>query len=90
MFLSIFLAAWLVLNLVAMIAYGLDKRAAMRGLRRISEARLLYLTLLGAVGAMCASRLMRHKTRKQPFRRYADLLTLLHLIVVGFLVVALS
>lgn len=55
-----------------------DKRYAIVGARRISEARLLTLALLGgSPGALLARRLFRHKTRKQPFS------TLLMLIVIG-------
>jgi uncharacterized membrane protein YsdA (DUF1294 family) len=53
------------------IAFGLmvaDKRRAEAGVRRISEDTLLGWAILGgAMGTYAASRLVRHKTRKQPF-----------------------
>lgn len=64
------LAIWLLaLNLCALALYAWDKRAARRGTRRIPEARLHLLALLGAwPGAWLAQRLFRHKTRKAAFQ----------------------
>jgi uncharacterized membrane protein YsdA (DUF1294 family) len=61
--------AWLVLvNLNVLIAFWSDKRAAMRGTWRTSEASLLLGALLGGTpAAFLARHLFRHKTRKQPF-----------------------
>lgn len=89
MSLAAFISICLVTNLWAMGAYALDKARAVRNQRRISEARLLGLTLLGGVGALTAINLFRHKTRKQPFRRNAELLGGLHVVVVAFTVTLL-
>lgn len=60
--------ALLIVNLWTMWRFRDDKRRAMRGLRRISEADLLVLALIGGTpGAFLARRWFRHKTRKQPF-----------------------
>ena len=46
----------------------LDKRRAEAGLRRVPESTLLRWAFLGgALGTVAAARLVRHKTRKQPF-----------------------
>ena len=48
--------------------YGLDKRAALRGEWRASEASLHIVALLGGwPGALIAQSVFHHKTRKQPF-----------------------
>lgn len=55
-------------NLVAMLRFWQDKRRAGAGDRRIPEADLLGLALIGgSAGALLARHLFRHKTRKQPF-----------------------
>ncbi len=59
----------LIVNLWAFTLFGLDKRAAEQGNRRVSERFLLTLSFLGgSIGALLASQLFRHKTKKQPFR----------------------
>lgn len=64
-----FIVYWLVAaNLIGFALMILDKKFAQGGARRISETALLGWALLGgAIGTFAASRLVRHKTRKQPF-----------------------
>lgn len=54
---------------VAFVAYGLDKRAARRGARRVPENTLHLWSILGGwPGALVAQRMFRHKTRKVSFQ----------------------
>lgn len=55
-------------NLLAFVVYGYDKHQARAQGDRIPERVLLWLAVLGGVGAWIACELFRHKTRKQPFR----------------------
>jgi uncharacterized membrane protein YsdA (DUF1294 family) len=56
------------INFAAFAAFGIDKMLAEANARRISEARLLSLALIGgSPGAYAGRHLFRHKTRKQPF-----------------------
>ncbi|RZF64428.1 DUF1294 domain-containing protein [Sphingomonas populi] len=60
---------WIVLvNAWTVLRFWQDKARARAGGRRIPEASLLGLALIGgSPGAFAARHLFRHKTRKQPF-----------------------
>ncbi|MFC3440095.1 DUF1294 domain-containing protein [Sphingobium rhizovicinum] len=61
-------AALLTANIIAFTLFGLDKRRARMGLRRLSERSLLLWALAGGTpGAFLGRHVFRHKTRKQPF-----------------------
>lgn len=61
-------AALGLLNLWTFLLFWHDKRRAVLGGRRVSEASLLWCAALGGWGGALAGRsLFRHKTRKQPF-----------------------
>ena len=69
MMLLILWGAWLVINLITFILYGVDKRRAKKGAWRIPEKTLLPGTwLLGGVGAWLAMRTFRHKTKHIAFQ----------------------
>lgn len=60
--------ALLVVNCWTMLRFWQDKQRARAGERRISEADLLILALIGgSPAALLARHLFRHKTRKEPF-----------------------
>jgi uncharacterized membrane protein YsdA (DUF1294 family) len=59
----------LAVNAVAFAAFAIDKRRAERRGFRIPERTLLWLAAAGGTsGAIAAQQLLRHKTRKEPFR----------------------
>jgi len=59
----------LAINALAFGAFWLDKRAAELGRRRTRESTLLLLAVIGGTsGAIAGQQILRHKTRKEPFR----------------------
>ena len=59
------LAGWLALvNLIAFVVYGADKRRAKKDKRRVPEKTLFLLAIIGgSVGAWAGMYTFRHKTR---------------------------
>lgn len=58
----------LAVNIWTVLRFWQDKKRAIAGERRIAEADLLGLALVGgSPGALLARRWFRHKTRKEPF-----------------------
>ncbi len=77
---------YLLLNLVVFCIYRWDKQAAIAGERRVRESTLLVLAFIGgSFGAITAQRVLRHKTRKEPFRTILALIASLHVVLVTFL-----
>ncbi|WP_231908846.1 DUF1294 domain-containing protein [Marinomonas sp. TW1] len=68
MMFSLMCAWYAFFSLLAILAYGFDKYAAIRGQWRVRESTLHLLSLLGGwIGALMAQRLFRHKRSKQRF-----------------------
>ncbi|HZV18386.1 MAG TPA: DUF1294 domain-containing protein [Sphingobium sp.] len=67
----------LAINLIAFAAFGIDKRRARGGQRRLRERDLLLLALIGGTcGAWLGRSHFRHKTRKRGFSGALALITL--------------
>ena len=64
------IALWIAAaNVLAFLAFRVDKQLAQNRSWRISESTLLGLALIGgSFGAITAQHWFRHKTRKEPFR----------------------
>lgn len=60
--------------------FWFDKRQARNHGRRVRETTLLLLSLFGGVGAWTGQRLLRHKTRKEPFRTLLGVVIAVHLV----------
>lgn len=88
------LGLWfLIQNLRAYRAFADDKRRAVAGAQRVPEGRLLWLAMTGGwPAAKLAQHVLRHKTRKQPFRSQLNLsavVPVLMIAVAGMLAVSL-
>lgn len=76
------------INAVTFFMFWLDKRRSRHGAWRIPEYRLLSFAMLGgSLGALLAQQIFRHKTTKQPFRRWLLAIALFHIVVAIFLLV---
>jgi uncharacterized membrane protein YsdA (DUF1294 family)/cold shock CspA family protein len=61
--------AYLLMSTITFIAYAIDKSAAQAGRWRTSEATLHLLGLMGGwPGALLAQQILRHKSKKTPFK----------------------
>lgn len=88
--LIIVMAIIAVMSIVAFILYGVDKRKAKREAWRIPEAVLLGWGFFGgAVGALCAMKVFRHKTKHWYFWAVNILGLVLHIAAVVAILVLL-
>ena len=80
------IVALIALNVFTMLCFWQDKQRAIAGRRRIAEADLLGLALIGgSPGALLARRMFRHKTRKQPFSTWLFLILALQACILAWL-----
>jgi uncharacterized membrane protein YsdA (DUF1294 family) len=76
----------LLTSILAFLVFGWDKRRARGEGRRISEANLLWLSLLGGgPGAWWAMRRLRHKTQKRMFQIVVPVAALLWIAALAWL-----
>lgn len=72
----------LLINAAGLFLMLADKRKAVSGRRRIPEAKLLSVALLGgSLGVLIGMRLFRHKTRKERFALGVPLLLCLQIAI---------
>ena len=76
----------LLINLITLVVYGVDKHRAQKGKWRISEKTLFLLPLIGgSVGAIAGMYLFRHKTKHWYFRIGLPLILVAQLVLAGWL-----
>ncbi len=81
-----FVLYFLAINGATFAAFALDKRAAERRTWRVPERRLLMMAVFGgSPGALLGQQLLRHKTRKEPFRTSLWAVAGVHLALLGYL-----
>lgn len=85
--LKILLAYFVLVNLIALILYGVDKVKAVRGSFRIPEKVLLEVMVAGGVfGAILGMLLFRHKIRKPRFIIVAVISSILYLAIAAIII----
>lgn len=83
------LVLFLIINVITVSAFAIDKRRSSSGAWRIPESRLLWFAALGGTpGAFWARNRYRHKTRKQPFVGRLQLIAMVQVGVVAGLAIA--
>lgn len=59
----------IIINIISLILYGIDKHKAKKKKYRISEFTLIIISYLGgAIGAILGMNLFHHKTKKPKFK----------------------
>ena len=82
---TIYLAIVAILSGISLWMMGIDKRRARLGQRRIPEKRFFLVALFGGwPGAFLGQYFFRHKTVKLRFRVGIGLVSLIHVVIVGF------
>ncbi len=84
-------AFYAVISVIAYITYAIDKKAAIKNRRRVSEKSLHLLGVVGGwPGALLAQQRLRHKTQKTAFQVTFWLTVVVNLACAGWLMVSLS
>jgi len=79
LFISFAVGIW---NIITFALYGIDKRKAQKGNRRISENTLILCAfLMGGLGAFVGMAFFRHKTKHLKFRILVPLSLVLNIVV---------
>lgn len=82
--LTVFLLYLGIVNLTAFLLMGIDKKRAVRGAWRISEAALFLSALLGgSIGSILGMRIFHHKTKHWYFVWGMPAILLLQLALLG-------
>jgi Predicted membrane protein len=76
---------FLFVNLMSFLIMGMDKWRAKNGARRVSEARLFTLAIMGgSVGTLLAMYTFRHKTKHKSFVFGIPAILIIQLVILAF------
>ncbi len=76
----------LAINVLAFLAYGIDKWKARKAMWRIPESTLLLLALIGgSIGAWCGMKVWHHKTLHKKFRFGVPFILILQTLLLFYL-----
>lgn len=80
-----------VINIITFLAMWIDKRRAVKGAWRTSEATLLTLVLLGGgIGGIAGMYIFRHKTKKLRFSVGFPAILIFETIVIIYIIILLN
>lgn len=81
-----FILYLILINFISFSVFGLDKYKARKKKNRISEANLIFLSLIGGgLGALFAMLIFKHKSSKKLFYLGIPLITLLNKVLELFI-----
>ena len=84
----IFVVYILIVNVLAFVLYGIDKRRSQRKMYRIPENTLLWMARLGGgVGSWLGIKVFHHKTKHKRFMIIVPLWTVLWVMAIVYLVI---
>ncbi len=77
---------YILMNIIALVLYGTDKKKAEKHKYRIPEKTLFAFSLMGgALGALAGMEIFHHKTRKKAFWAVNLTALILHVVLLYFL-----
>ena len=84
----IFLVYYAVINLIGFVIMGVDKKRAVRGAWRISEASLFLVALIGgSIGSILGMKTFRHKTKHWYFKYGMPAILILQLVLLSYFLI---
>jgi uncharacterized membrane protein YsdA (DUF1294 family) len=76
------------INLIAIVMFGIDKSKARQGNSRLSEKSLFFISFIGGIwGGILGMMAFRHKTRKMSFKAVMFIILLINLAGYYYLIV---
>lgn len=79
---KIILIYLIIVNILAFVLMGIDKRKAKKGAWRISEKNLFLSAIIGgSIGANLGMQVFRHKTQHWYFKFGMPLILILHIVI---------
>lgn len=75
----------IIINIVTILVYGIDKWKAREAMWRVREASLLMLAVLGgSIGAWLGMKVWHHKTQHKKFRYGIPAIIIIQLVIIGY------
>ena len=82
--LEVLTAYFIIINIIALIMYGADKRKAIKNEWRISEKALIGVAVIGgSIGALLGMKMFRHKTKHLKFTIGVPLVLIIQVIILA-------
>ncbi|MGL5617188.1 MAG: DUF1294 domain-containing protein [Sarcina sp.] len=82
---KLFIAYLIIINIIGFLSMYIDKRRAIKGKWRISEAKLLFIAIIGgSIGSYLGMHIFRHKTKYMKFSYGIPIIIIFQLIILIF------